>query len=372
MPRDTTPAPSLKDWFDEARYRSLAAQMAGLHPGFDRNRFLRLALEGLEDRTLLQRLRRTSEATREALPLGYLASLAVLRNLAPKIDHGFVTLFLPDFVGLYGHDDFEASMEALKFFTPFGSSEFAIREFLKRDLHRTLRVMHEWAGDTDEHVRRLASEGCRPRLPWSFRLTELVADPSPALPILEQLRADPSLYVRKSVANHLNDIAKDHPDKTLDVLHSWDRTHPHTAWIAKRALRTLVKEGYAGALTLLGAGEKAQVRIKSFEVSPQEVRLGDEIRLSLDLVSTSRKPQQLLIDYVVHYVKQSGGTSEKVFKWKELELAPGEALRLSKRQTIRDFTTRKHHPGRHRVEVQVNGERMAVAEPRFFLLTFSR
>jgi 3-methyladenine DNA glycosylase AlkC len=355
-------APALKDWFDETRYRTIADQLAALHPRFDKKRFLALSLDGLADLSLLQRLRRMSESTREALPLDYRESLGVLRALAPQIDHGFVTLFLPDFVSLYGHDDFDTSMEALKFFTPFGSSEFAIREFLKRDLHRTLAVMHEWSRDPDEHVRRLASEGCRPRLPWSFRLVELVADPAPALPILENLRADPSLYVRKSVANHLNDIAKDHPDKTLSVLHSWDRDHPHTAWIAKRALRTLIKEGHAGALTLLGAGDAAKVRIASFSVSPNRVALGDAIRLSLRLTSTSPKVQRLLIDYVVHYVKQSGGTSEKVFKWKELDLAPGETVSLEKRQVIRDFTTRRHYPGTHRVEVQVNGERLAEGE----------
>lgn len=359
MPLDTTPAPSLKDWFDEARYRTLAGQLGGLHPRFDRKRFLKLTLEGREDRSLMQRLRRTSEATREALPLDYRESLDVLRQLAPRIDHGFVTLFLPDFVSLYGHEDFDASMDALKFFTPFGSSEFAIREFLKRDLDRTLGVMRGWSLDEDEHVRRLASEGCRPRLPWSFRLTGLVADPTPALPILENLKADPSLYVRKSVANHLNDIAKDHPDKTLSVLRSWDRDHPHTAWIAKRALRTLIKEGHAGALTLLGAGEAAQVRIDAFIVSPKRVRLGEVANFSLTFTSTARKSQRLLVDYVIHYVKQSGGTSEKVFKWKELDLGPGETVSIEKRQTIRDFTTRKHYPGKHRVEVQVNGARLA-------------
>jgi 3-methyladenine DNA glycosylase AlkC len=352
-------APALKDWFDETRFRTVAGQLATLHPRFDQKRFLRLSLAGLDGLSLLQRLRRMSESTREALPLGYGESLEVLRLLAPQIDHGFVTLFLPDFVSLYGHDDFDASMEALRFFTPFGSSEFAIREFLKRDLHRTLAVMHEWSHDSDEHVRRLASEGCRPRLPWSFRLPELIADPSPALAILENLRADSSLYVRKSVANHLNDISRDNPDITLKTLSRWDRSHVHTAWIAKRALRTLIKEGHVEALTLLGAGEKAHVRIDLFLVSPARLKSGGTLQLDLTLTSLSKKPQRLLIDYVVHYVKQSGGTSEKVFKWKELDLAPGDSLTITKRQTIRDFTTRKHYPGEHRVEVQVNGERLA-------------
>ena len=355
-------APALKDWFDETSFRSIAGQLVALDPRFDRKRFLNLSLDGLDNTSLLQRLRRMSEATRAALSLDYEESLEVLRQLAPLIDHHFVTLFLPDFVSLYGHDHFDTSMEALKFFTPFGSSEFAIREFLKRDLHRTLAVMHEWSHDPDEHVRRLASEGCRPRLPLSFRLVELVADPAPALPILENLRADPSLYVRKSVANHLNDISKDHPDKTLSVLHSWDRDHPHTAWIAKRALRTLIKESHAGALALMGAGEAAKVRIDSFAVSPTAVTLGERIQLFLHLTSTASKSQRLLIDYVVHYVKQSGGTSEKVFKWKELDLASGETVTLEKRQTIRDFTTRRHYPGTHRVEVQVNGARLAEGE----------
>jgi len=357
-------APALKDWFDETRFRTIAGQLGSLHPRFDTKRFLRLSLAGLDELSLLQRLRRMSASTRESLPLDYRDSLEVLFGLAPQIDHRFVTVFLPDFVGLYGHGhgDFDASMKALKFFTPFGSSEFAIREFLKRDLRRTLAVMHEWSHDPDEHVRRLASEGCRPRLPWSFRLVELVADPAPALPILENLKADPSLYVRKSVANHLNDIARDHPDKALSVLQSWDRDHPHTAWITKRALRTLIKEGHAGALTLLGACGPPKVRVESFSTSPERIVLGEAIQLSLRLTSTAPTTRRLLIDYVVHYVKKSGGTSEKVFKWKELDLAPGETVALEKRQVIRDFTTRRHYPGRHRVEVQVNGARLVEGE----------
>ena len=365
MPREA--APVMKDWFDETRFRTIAGQLAALDSRFHRKRFLARSLDGLDQLSLLQRLRRMSESTREALPLDYRDSLEVLRSLAPQIDHKFVTLFLPDFVGLYGQGDFAVSMEALKFFTPFGSSEFAIREFLKRDLHATLAVMHEWSHDPDEHVRRLASEGCRPRLPWSFHLPELIADPGPALPLLEKLRADPSLYVRKSVANHLNDISRDNPDITLQTLTRWGRDNPRTAWIAKRALRTLIKEGRIEALTLLGAGEPAKVRIESFTVSPEAIALGEEIRLSLHLISTAKTPQRILIDYIVHYVKQSGGTSEKVFKWKEIELGPREAVVLQKRQTIRDFSTRKHCPGRHRVELQVNGKRLA--ETAFGLTT---
>lgn len=360
-----SPAPALKDWFDEARYRSVAAHLADLHPRFDRERFLARSLDGLDELSLLQRLRRMTEATREALPLGYRDSLAVLRELAPRIDHSFVTLYLPDFVGRYGRDDFDESMAALKYFTRFGSSEFAVREFLRDDLPRALATMCEWSADPDEHVRRLASEGCRPRLPWSFRLAKLVADPRPALPILEKLKADPSLYVRKSVANHLNDISRDHPDIALETLSAWDRGHRHTEWIAKRALRTLIKQGHPVALTLLGAGEPARVKIERFSVAPGRLALGGQIFLSLSLVSIAQTPQRLLLDYTIRYVKKTGGSSEKVFKWTERDLGPGETLALEKRQTIKDFTTRKHYPGRHLVFLTINGKRLA--ESRFDL-----
>ncbi len=360
MPRET--APALKDWFDEARFRSVASLLAGLHPRFDRRRFLRLGLEGLDELSLMQRLRRMTEATRSALPLGYLDSLDVLHRLAPQLGHAFVAVYPPDFVGLYGRGHFDESMAALRFLTPYGSSEFAVREFLRDDLPRALSTMREWAEDPDEHVRRLASEGCRPRLPWSFRLAGLIEDPRPALSILEALRSDPSLYVRKSVANHLNDISRDHPEIVLDTLRRWDLDDPRSAWIARRGLRTLVKQGQRAALALLGAGEAARVRIDAFRVEPARIRLGEELGLALELVSTSPKPQRLVVDYLVHYARPSGLASEKVFKWKELELGPGESVKLAKRQTIRDFSTRRHHPGRHKVELQINGERLAEGE----------
>ncbi len=356
-----TPAPALKEWFNEARYRQIARDLAAIQPGFDQRRFLELTLPDLAPLSLLQRLRRATEAMRATLPEKYPAALKVLRGLAPKFDHGFVSLVLPDFVGLYGLDDFDRSLDALKFFTRFGSSEFAIREFLRRDLPRTLRVMEQWSRDENEHVRRLASEGCRPRLPWSFKLTALIADPSPVAPILENLRADSSLYVRKSVANHLNDITKDHPAWVLDRLGGWDLTVPPTAWIAKRALRTLIKKGDRRALAVIGAGARALIRLEAFSVAPRRLTLGDALTISAQLTSTAKKLQKLVIDYTIHYVKQSGAASAKVFKWKEVALAPGEPLTLAKRQTIRDFTTRKHHAGKHVVELTVNGERFAEA-----------
>lgn len=353
------PAPALKNWFDPARFRQTAAVVTAIEPRFDAERFLALALPGLEPLSLMQRLRRMTECLHATLPGDYPRALAVLRELAPRIDHGFVTLVLPDYVALYGRRDFERSMDALAFFTRFGSAEFAVREFLRDDLPRTLAVMERWSRDENEHVRRLASEGCRPRLPWSFRLEALVANPEPVAPILENLRADPSLYVRKSVANHLNDITKDHPAWVLDRVSGWPVEDARTAWIVKRALRTLIKAGDQRALALIGAGEAAAVTVEAFAAQPASVRLGGRVTFTLRLRSDAARAQRLVIDYRLHYVKRSGAASPKVFKWKEVTLAAGATLVLSRSQVIRDFTTRRHHPGRHAVDLLVNGATLA-------------
>ncbi len=350
----------MKNLFDQAFYRRTAAQLAALHPRFDAKRFLDRALDALDQLELMARLQRTAEAFHAALPLPFPAQLDVLRAHAPQIGHNFVAIWPSAHVANHGLDRPDLSLPALRDFTRHGSAEFAIRPFLVRDLSGTLAVLREWAADAaDEHARRLASEGCRPRLPWGLRLRSLVADPRPALPILERLRADPSLYVRKSVANHLNDIAKDHPELVLDTAAAWDRSDPHTAWIVRHGLRTLVKQGRPRALALLGAGEPPRV-LATLQASPARIHLGDTVTFSATLAAeTGAGPQSLIVDYVVHYARASGRASEKVFKWTTVALAHGQTVTLAKRQTIRDFSTRRHHPGRHRVELQVNGLRLA-------------
>ncbi|MBL7983390.1 MAG: DNA alkylation repair protein, partial [Flavobacteriales bacterium] len=265
-------------------------------------------------------------------------------------------LLYPDFVGQFGQDDPGFSLEALKHFTSYGSSEFAVRDFFRRDVQGTLKVMRTWAEDENEHIRRLASEGSRPRLPWSFRLDAVLKNPTLTTPILERLRADDSLYVRKSVANHLNDFSKDHPAYMIALLRSWDRKHPHTAWIAKHASRTLIKAGNVDALALFAFDSKVKVRVDDLRISPQRLKLGDTLAFAFTVVSEAAREQQLVIDYAIHYRKAGGGTSRKVFKLKEVELGPRAALRIAKRQRIVDFSTRKHYAGEHVVEVMVNGK----------------
>jgi len=368
MPAVKKTAEPFKNWFNEALYRQIAKELAIIDPRFNQEKFLALTLDGLKGRELMDRLRQTAIATEAALPGTYREKLAIVCKLAPRIKHGFVTLSFCDFVARHGLDDFEHSLEALRFLTTFGSAEFAVRPYIARDPARALSILQTWARDDSEHVRRLASEGSRPRLPWGARLTAIVAKPDLTAPILEALKTDPALYVRKSVANHLNDIAKDHPDWVLDRVESWDKNNAGTAWIVRHALRTLVKKGHPRALALFGvdAAASAHVKIRRFTVSPEKLSLGDSIQLTAELVSKSKKDLPLVIDYVIHYKKASGATSAKVFKWKVVRVQADKPLVLTKRQTIRDFTTRRHHAGSHRIELQVNGQRLA--ETAFQLL----
>lgn len=356
---EPVPQPALKEIFDRARLRHFAAETKAIWPAFDDGRFLALATDRLDEFGIMQRMRQTAVSLQATLPNAYPAALDVLSALAPRINHGFASITLSEFVALYGQDHFDMSMTALRNFTRYGSAEFAIRHFLARDLGRTLAVMRGWADDDNEHVRRLASEGSRPRLPWSFQLKSIMADPSLTMPILDALKADPSIYVRKSVANHLNDFSKDHPVWLLDRLQDWPATTAPTDWIVRHALRTLVKKGDAGALALLGATGKAEVTVDAWNISPASIRLGDRLSLTATLVSTAGRQQRLVVDYAVHYVKKGEKPSRKVFKLKELDLPARARVDLAISQVVRDFTTRKHYAGFHRVELMVNGEILA-------------
>jgi 3-methyladenine DNA glycosylase AlkC len=350
---------ALKEIFNRERFQAIAAELVAVSPEFNAERFMDAATRNLDGLGIMQRMRQGAEALNAALPLEYPQAIAALNRLAPRIGHNFAAIMLPEFVSLYGLNHFDLSLDALRYYTRFGSAEFAIRHFLKQDFEKTLATMREWASDENEHVRRLASEGSRPRLPWSFQLRPVMENPDLTWPILDRLNADPSLYVRKSVANHLNDIGKDHPDWLIERLGDWPKDNPHTTWIIRHALRTLIKKGDARALALIGTTGEAKVRVEGFSVSPQAVRLGSHVSIGAEIVSTSDAEQRLVADYAVLYVKSNGAPSRKVFKLKEFDLAPGARQTLSIKRAIRDFTTRKHYAGHHRVELMVNGKTIA-------------
>ncbi|WP_316818343.1 DNA alkylation repair protein [Pedobacter nyackensis] len=346
----------LKEMFNSEFYQHFAGVFAHADKNFNAKAFVGDVTANLDELTLNGRLRNTSVTLHQHLPGDFKKAIAVLYGAAPSLRQGYTALVLPDFVALYGKDHFDLSMEALKDFTSLGSSEFAIREFLKTDLNKTLKVMQTWAEDKDHHVRRLASEGSRPRLPWSFKLDQIIKKPSLTKDILEKLKTDETPYVRKSVANHLNDISKDNTAYMLELMKGWDNSNPHTSWIIKHASRTLIKKGDQDSLSLFNFEKDVKVGIDNFKLNMFHFKLGEEMQFSFELKSLKDSSQKLVIDYAIHYAKASGEQSKKVFKLKEITLLPGQLILVSKRQLFKDLTTRKHYTGKHLVEIMVNGK----------------
>ena len=347
---------ALKELFNKNYYKHLAGLFEAVDNGFKADKFLEQVTKDLDQLSLNQRLRNTSVVLKDYLPADFKRAIEIMYKVIPHARGGYANLVFPDFVGLYGHAHFKLAMQALKHFTVFGSSEFAIREFLKRDFDKTYAVMCDWAKDKDPHVRRLASEGSRPRLPWSFKLDEVVNDPTKTKTILELLKEDEELYVKKSVANHLNDISKQHPDYMVTLVNSWDKKNPNTAWIIKHASRTLIKKGHSDSLAIFGFEKNPKIKLDNFKIQKNRITLGDELHFEFDLRSDKKTDQKLVVDYIIHYRKKSGELSPKVFKLKELNLKPGEKIKISKKQMIKDFSTRKHFAGEHVVEIQINGK----------------
>jgi 3-methyladenine DNA glycosylase AlkC len=354
-----------KDSIGPALVAELARRVAAAHPPFDAAAFVaRLAAE-LPPLELKQRIAAVAAALRDGLPPDYPAALAILvATLGPApaegpgmLDGMWLTWPIATFVERYGLGHPAESLAAMRAITQRGSCEFAVRPYIEAHYEQTLAALHAWARDESFHVRRLASEGSRPRLPWGPRLRRFVADPAPVLALLETLRADPSEYVRRSVANSLNDIAKDHPDLAVATLRRWlaDPT-PTTERLARHALRGLIKAGHHGALALVGATGGAEVELAALRISPGAPRIGAGAAIAGELRSAAARPQRLVIDYVMHFADARGGRGRrKVFKLRELELGPGETAALSWSHSFRQLSTRRHYPGPHRLELQVNG-----------------
>jgi 3-methyladenine DNA glycosylase AlkC len=360
-----------KNMYNHEFLDNLAAALYAAFPQFDRNTFLtRIYDDQWERRELKQRMRHITLTMGSLLPNHYHTALAIIRQAAASLNqYGFQTIVFPDFVEVYGLDDWEASLPAIEQFTQQSSAEFAVRPFIVRDQQRMMAQMLQWTGHSSHHVRRLASEGCRPRLPWAMALPAFKTDPSPILPILEKLKQDKSDFVRRSVANNLNDIAKDNPQFVLDVVRRWqvhDTMEMRTT--IRHALRTLVKQGNIEALELLGFPGKAIIRLKRFTVEPTTVSIGGQLTLSFEIESLSDSPQNLMIDCVVYHMKANGQLTPKVFKLTKALVAPGQVVRVARKHSFRPVTTRRYYPGEHAIALQVNG---VVFKRETFTLTAS-
>lgn len=343
-----------------------------VHPDFPHEAFLRDVAKGYGPLSLTGRSARIADALHAHLPADYPRAVDILLASASQPhDHragsgmgGF--LYMPHlaFVAKHGLDHFEDSMRAQHALTQRFTAEFSIRAFLETHPEKTLERLHRWTADSSHHVRRLVSEGTRPRLPWAPRLRAFQRDPRPVIELLEKLKDDPELYVRRSVANNLNDIGKDHPELLTQVARRWLRdASAERRWIVNHALRSAVKRAEAGALAVLGYGEKAAVTLRAVAITPASPRIGGAVSIGFEIVNRSRRAQRVLVDLVVHFVK-ARGTGSKTFKLRAVELSPGARETFAKRIGLGQLTTRKHYPGLHRVEALLNGARVPLGEFR--------
>ncbi|HAD10819.1 MAG TPA: DNA alkylation repair protein [Saprospirales bacterium] len=342
------------------------AELKAIYPAFKGDLFLSQLFdpqwEGLE---LKQRIRRISEVLRLYLPDAYPKALELVVRTTDRYlqRHGekltFEYAFLPDFVEAHGVSDPDVSIPALETITRWSSAEFAVRPFLLQYPERMYRQMLQWSEHPSPMVRRLSSEGIRPRLPWGMGVPALKRDPSPIFPILENLKNDPAETVRRSVANNLNDIAKDHPEQVLAIAERWLGNNPQTDWIVRHACRGLLKKGNAAALAHFGFEKGiAGIQVDKLRCTPS-VPVGGRLDFSFFLQNQSEAAVPVRLEYGIDYQTLSGKTSVKVFKIKELVMAPGLALTVEKYQRFQDFTTRKHFAGIHKLTILVNGASMA-------------
>lgn len=313
---------------------------------------------------LKARCRQVTVNLKKYMPDDYSECLAIFDKVADGYAGGLFVLGMsfPDFVEVYGQDDvnWDLSVSALARYTILWSSEFAVRPFIINQEARMMTQILTWAKHENEHIRRLASEGCRPALPWAMALPKFKSDPTPVLPILEQLKADPSMYVRKSVANNLNDISKTRPDVVVKIAKSWYGESDHTNWILKHGCRTLLKKGNRDILTLFGLGSSSDVEVSAFLLDTESVSIGKDISFSFDI--TAKEASKVRLEYAIDYVKSGGKRSRKIFKLSEVSLKASEKKTYVRKHSFADLSTRKHYAGVHAITLIVNGTEQGTLE----------
>ena len=343
----------LKNSFDKTFIKTLSVKLAKFDSKFAQKAFLKsFNNQDWEALELKQRIRAISHLMHQHLNGSYKSRLETLMASSKSLP-GFQSLVFPDYVQVYGLDpkNEEHSLKALKELTKYSTSEYAIRPFIKRSPEKLMNILLEWSKDENYHVRRLSSEGCRPRLPWGEQLRDFIEDPTPVLPILKELKSDPSDYVRKSVANNLNDISKDHPNVALNFAKTHWGNNLQTDRAIKHGLRTLLKKSNTEALKIIGYNLKA---IKNIEISTNKKVPKNKIikfNISYDVTASS----VVRVEYKMHFLKANNTHTTKVFKVSEKPHKKGSHS-IETQYNFKPISTRKYYPGKHFVSAVINGK----------------
>lgn len=346
----------LKHMYNRESLQALARDVRAVYPAFSVEGFLETAMDGSwPDLELKARGRRISSTLGSFLTSDFERDIALLDKIVANYS-GFFGIIFPDFVEVFGQDEvyWDISIPALERYTPYSSSEFAVRPFIIDHEERMMAQMYVWARHENEHVRRLSSEGCRPQLPWGRALPRFKEDPTPILPILKQLKADPSMYVRKSVANNINDISKTNPGVVLRLAEEWLGQNEFSDWVIKHGCRTLLKKGNVEVLALFGYHGGSDIVVEDFRLESDRLSIGDNLVFAFTI--RTDEATKVRLEYGIDYVKATGKTSRKIFKISETTMAAGERKDYAKTHSFANVSIRKHHPGTHAIALIVNGE----------------
>ena len=356
----------LKDAYNNESLNKLALEIKSVYPPFPVDDFIEFTMDETWDNLELKdRCRKITMSLGKYLPANYSESIGIIDKLITNYGswlEGIFGMFFLDYIEVFGQneEDWDISISAIERYTPYESAEFAVRPFIINHEERMMAQMYAWSKHENKGVRRLASEGCRPQLPWAQSLPSFKKDPSPILPILEQLKNDPCEWVRKSVANNLNDISKTHPDLVIKIAKEWYGDNKDTDWIVKHACRTLLKKGNKEVLAIFGYGNAEAVNVENFNLEKNPVKIGEDLIFTFLL--TAKKDAKVRLEYGIDYVKAKGKRSRKVFKISEVSFNESEKKHYTRKHSFADVSVRKHYPGVHSVTLIVNGEECGVLD----------
>ena len=370
-------AEAFKDIFNQSFLERFANTLLYIVPHIESKVFIRQVMDSdWEARAYKQRVNHIATVLKQYLPADYKKAVSLIIKLLKKAeknlpdfsiidDKNFQLLdleygaILDSYIGQYGLHDYETSIKAIEILTQFTSCEFCVRPFIIQYPDKMMNQMLVWSRHKHWGVRRLASEGCRPRLPWGVSLPELKANPKPIIPILENLKNDPARFVRLSVANNLNDIAKDNPDTVLTLAKKWHGQSTEIDWVIKHGCRTLLKQGSPKIMKLLGfdAGAK-NIQVSAFKVNTPKVKIGDYLAFTFTLENCNTQKRKIRLEYAIYYQKANGTLARKVHKISEKEYPEDSIAKISRKHSFKEVTTRKLHLGQHQVAVIINGKEM--------------
>lgn len=353
----------LKHIYDHQFFEEFTGILQKIAPNFDSSSFLEHIFDtDWDNKELKQRMRHITIVLQRHLSPDYTKNINTLLKIIEELqkegikEKSLEYMFLPDFIEVYGIDNYNVSFTAIEKITQYTSCEFAIRPFIIKFPEKGIQQMIEWSKHQHPMVRRLSSEGCRPRLPWSMAIPFLKTNPTSILPILEHLKDDTSESVRRSVANNLNDIAKDNPDIVISLAKKWYGKSKKTDWLVKHACRTLLKQGNLEVMQLFGFGSIQKIEIKNFKILTPVVKIGDALEFTLQVCNTGNSSSKLRLEYGLYYQKANKSLSRKVFKISEKAYPEKSAITITRKQSFKIITTRKFHKGLHQLSIIINGK----------------